>query len=121
VAAELGNEPVVDAAEVERGALGELNRERFARRQLALGCGPVDLADRRFVEPFTRRRRVAREQSGVALIERGDLEPRELFDARRNDPLRVARREEREVAREVLGDQCGEIQRLAHGWQVSAP
>ena len=64
--------------------LREAYGERVSRLQGALGLRPMDLADRLFVESLTRRRRVPREQSGVAVVQRRDLEP---IPARLRGPL----------------------------------
>jgi len=111
--AQLGQEGRVDRPEVRREALGEAHRERLPRREPPLRLGPVDLPDRLLVESLTRRRRVACEQSGVAPVERGDAQARELLDPRGQDPLAVADAEEREVALEEVGDQPGQVERLS--------
>lgn len=71
-----GFECRIYAAKVESELFGKENCKRFARLELALGFGEVDLRNRLFVEPFTRRRRVACKQSGVAFVELGHFEPR---------------------------------------------
>jgi hypothetical protein len=109
---ELGAEGGVGALPVQRQLLGEAHRQRLAGLELPLGLGLVDLGDRLFVESFTRSLRVAGEQSGVALVERRHLEPRQLLDARGGHAGGVARAEEGEEAGEVLGDQLLEVQRL---------
>lgn len=110
--AQLGLERVVDRAEVRRQLLGKANRKCLARGEGPLCLGKMDLRDRLLVKPLPRRRRVPSEQSGVALIQRRNLEPRELFDARRHDALLMARSEELEVPREEIGDEAREIEGL---------
>ena len=105
VRAQLAHEGVVDRPEVGGELLREADRERFPRLEFALRLGPVDLRDRVLIEPLTRRRRVPSEQSGVATVQRRDLEPGQLLDARRNDPFGVTRPEEREEPGEVIRDQ----------------
>jgi hypothetical protein len=100
----------IDGSEVRGEPLGEADGQRLARIELTLGFGQVDLADRFLVESLTRRRRVACEQSGVAIVERSHLEARELLDARGNDALLVTGTEEREVALEEVGDQSRQIE-----------
>ena len=77
---------------------------------MALAFWKMDLADGLFIESLTRRRRVPSEESGVAVVERRDLETRELLDTRRNDPVLVTRPEKCEVALEEVRNQLRQIQ-----------
>ena len=70
---QLGHEGGVHGSEVAGELLREAHRQAVARVELTLGLGQVDLGNRLFIESLTRRRRVACEQSGIALVERCDL------------------------------------------------
>ena len=109
---QLGLERVVDRAEIRRELLGQANRECLARGEGPLFLGKVDLRDRLLVEPLPRRRRVPSEQSGGALVQRRNFEPRELFDARRHDAVLMTWSEELEVPGEEIGDEAREIEGL---------
>jgi hypothetical protein len=106
----LGFECRVDAAEVESELFGKANCKRFARLEFALGFGEVDLRNRLFVESFTRRRRVACKQSGVAFVEFGDFETGQLFDARRDNALLVPRVEKRRPMAHEFGDRLLQVE-----------
>jgi hypothetical protein len=112
VLTQLGMEGGIHLPVVGRGPLGPAHGQRLAGLELALGLGRVDLRDGLLVEALTRRRRVTREQSGVAFVQGCHFEPCELLDAGRNDALAVAGPEEGEVALEEVRKQ-GEGVRLA--------
>ena len=76
--------------------------EGIARLEFPFRLRKMNLCDRFFVEPLTRRRRVACEESGITFVDLGDLETGELLDARRNDALLMAGSKEREVALEEI-------------------
>ena len=103
--AELRRKRSVYAPEISSELLCVANRQCLARVELTLGFGQMDLSNRLFVEALTRRRRVACEQSGIAFVDRGDLEPCQFLDPRRNDTLLMSRPEERKEALEEIGKQ----------------
>jgi hypothetical protein len=102
----------VDRAEVGGELLGEADGERITRRQRPLCLGQMDLRDGRLVEPLPRRRRVPREESRVALVERRDFETRQLLDARGHHTVVVAGPEEVEVPRQEIRDQPRQIEAI---------
>ena len=107
---DLGHERVVDERVIGGREFGPPNRGRLGRAQLAFAVGAVDLRDRLLVEAITRRRRVAGEQSIVAVVEGGDLEAGEFLDPGSDESLGVAGAEEGEVPIEEAGGQragCG--------------
>ena len=87
---------------VGRELLRVADRERLTGLEFALTLGQMDLRDDLFIESLTRRRRVACEASGIAVVQRRDLEPRQLLDARWDDTLLMTRAEECEVALEEV-------------------
>ena len=112
VLSQLRDEARIRGPEIQRELLGKANRQPFARLQLAFFERQMNLRDRLFVEPLTRRRRVTCEESGVAVVQRRDLEPRQLLDPARHDTFLMARCEEREVTGEGFGDQRLEVESL---------
>ena len=105
--AQLGEKRSIDRSEIGRESFGEPNGEGFAWGELARFDRTVDLLDRFFVESLTRRRRVARKESGVAAVERCDFETRQLLDARGHDAFPMPRLEKSEIALEEIGKQLG--------------
>ena len=112
VLSQLRDEARIRGPEIQRELLGKANRQPFARLQLAFFERQMNLRDRLFTEPLTRRRRVTCEESGVAVVQRRDLEPRQLLDPARHDTFLMARCEEREVTGEGFGDQRLEVESL---------
>ena len=115
VLAQLGHERRVDPAEIRGELLSEADRETISWLEAALSFRKVDLGDRVFVETLTRRRRVAGEQSGVAVVQGRDLEARQLLDPGGHHAVFVTGTEEREVATEEIGDQLGQVQAASRG------
>ena len=76
----LGLEGRVDAAKIGREFFRKADCERVPGFEFALQLREMNLRNRFFVESLTRRRRVASEESGVTLIEGGDLESRQFLD-----------------------------------------
>ncbi len=103
--AELRLEGRVDRAEVRGEFLREPDGERFTGREAALRLRKMDLADGLFTESLTRRRRVSSEQSSIAVVERRDLEARELLDSGWDDSVLVTRPKKCEIALEEVGNQ----------------
>ena len=107
-------------AKVRGELLREAHGKRITRRQRPLCFRQVDLRDGRLVESLPRRRRVPSEESRVALIERGDLETRQLLDACRHDTVVVSGPEEVEVPREEIRDQPREIEAIVGDTSATA-
>ena len=103
VVAELADEGFVDRAEVGRELFGEANGEVFPGLELSFGFGQVDLGDRLFIESLLRSLRIPGEESGIALVHGGDLDPRDLLHSRWSDALGMGGPEEREEALEEIG------------------
>ena len=79
--AKLRFEHRIDTSKVRREFLCKANREGIPGFEFALRLREMDLRNRLFVESLTRRRRVSGKESGVTLIEGGNLEPGQLLDA----------------------------------------
>ena len=73
------------------------------------------LRDGCFVETLTRRRRVPGEESGIARVEGGDLQPCQLLDSRGYDPLVVPTPKEGEETLEVVRNEFEWIHHFAPG------
>jgi len=90
--------------EIQGEFLGKAYRQRVPGLKLSLRRGSMDLPNRFFVESLTRRRRVACEKSGIALVEGCDFQPREFLDSRGHNAFVVSLSEEREIALEMFRD-----------------
>jgi hypothetical protein len=104
----------VDLVEIARHLFCVTNSEGVARFESAFRFRQVNLCDRFFVQSLTRRRRVACKESGIALIDRRDLEPSEFLDARWNDAFLMTWSKEGEKAVEELREQLHHVEARAH-------
>lgn len=112
VLVQFGPEGGIGRAKVQRHLFGKANRQRVTGFEAAFGLGKVNLRDGFLVESLTRRRRVTCEESGIALVERGDFQPSQLLDAHGDYALIMSLCEEREEALEMIRDEFQEIHGL---------
>jgi hypothetical protein len=110
--AEFCPEGGIRRAKVQRHFFGEANRQRVPGFEAAFGLRKVNLRDGFLVESLTRRRRVACEESGIALVECGDFQPSQFLDARGDHALIMPLCEESEEALEMIGDELQKIHGL---------
>ena len=109
---QFGPEGGIGRAKVQRHLFGKANGQRVTGFEAAFGLRKVNLRDGFLVESLTRRRRVACEESGIALVERGDFKPSQFLDARGDHALIMSLCEESEEALEMIGDELQKIHRL---------
>jgi hypothetical protein len=107
---QLADEGFVDASEVRGELLREADGEGVTGLEGPLRFREMDLGDGLFVESLMRSLRIPCEESGIALVHGGDLDPRDLLDPRRGDAFGVRRPEEREEALEEIGQLFRHVQ-----------
>ena len=111
--AEFCPEGRIRRAKIQSHLFGETNRQSIPGFEAAVRLGKMNLRDGFLVESLTRRRRVAGEESGIALIECGYFQPSQLLDARGDHALIMTLYKESEEALEVLGDEFQQVHGLS--------